>query len=373
MPTPSPLQPQESALSRFVVGEPVSARHGARWASQVAHLFGRHGHRVVSHVVQPLSARTASTKTVKAQYLRSQLAQVALVAIELRIDSAVPNLSGRSIPQGFAVNITATAPSGATWIDRDALDGAVDITLPSPVLAGRKWLYGLLDVSGCSSTSVSTLTVDIVGAGADTHLGLGCVQLLELPLASVRPEDGENGLLISWCDPRNWLENGPAATGPRGLSALVDIEQTLATRLRWWWQILGYEDSAPGVGGATWFVTGAMAALNWRGGLAAAYSPLFRTRVRQIHAGLSTVDFRVRYYAASGGTVRFAVTPVGGATTNFDVACGVSAAWATASLTAQTIATTGTDQMIEIEIKAEGTAGDTIYVSNCTIHAAEVA
>ena len=372
MPTPAPLQPQESELSRYVVGEPVSARHGARWASQVAHLLGRHGHRVCSHNVQPLAARTASIKTVQVQYLRSQIAKVALVAVELRDDYAITGAT-RLIPQGYRVTVTATAPSGATWIDRDQLDGVAQIMLPNPGLAGRKWLYGLLDVSGCSSTSISTLKIDIQGVSTETHLGLGCVQLLELPLASVRPEDGENGLLISWCDPRNWLEQGPAATGPRGFSALVDIEQKCATRLRWWWQLLGYEDASVSTSGDSWFVTGSMAALNWRGSVTTTFSPLFRTRVRRIHDGSAIVDFRVRYLAASGGKVRFVVTPVGGSATNFDVTCSSSASWTTAALTAQSIPTTGTDQMVEIELKAEGTAGSTIYVSNATIHSAEVA
>lgn len=368
MPTLVPLQPQESSLDRLIVGAPVSARHGARWASQIAHLFGRQTHRVCSHVVQPLSSRAASTKRVVAHYLRSKSAVVALVAVELREDTVT--VSGATIvAAGYQVNVTVTAPSGAAWIDQGSLDGATAVTLPSPYLAGRKWLVGLLDVSGVLSTSASTVIVDIVGVGGDTHLGLATVHVVELPLSSLRPESGESGLLLSWCDPRNWLEEGPAAAGPRGLSALVDLEQQAAIRQRWWWQILGYEDASPSTGGDSWYRTSAaMGVLNWRGSLGAAYSPKFRTRLRQIHLGTCDVTARVRVYAANGGTIRFVVTPVGGGATNLDVACPASAAWA--SVAGGATLTVSGSQLVDVEIQALSTSG-TIYLSNATLQSAE--
>lgn len=373
MPTPVPLQPQESSLDRLVVGAPVSARHGARWASQIAYLLGRHGHRVCSHTVQALSARTSSSKRVQVQYLRSKLAQVALVAIELRDDATTVIVGSAPIPSGHDVRVTVTAPSGASWIERgtaeEPLDGSADISLPSPFLAGRKWLYGLLDVSGVSSTTVSTMTIDIAGSGGDTHLGLGTVQLVELPLASIKPESGESGLLISWPDPRNYLEEGASAAGPRGLSSLVDLEQQVVARQRWWWQILGYEDSAPTTGGDTWYRTGAAGAINWRGGLAAAYSPKWRTRVRQLHSGTFDVVARVRYYAASGGTISVKVTPVGGLTTTIAVTCSASAAWTTSSAIATL--SLSTEQRVDIQVEGTGSGGDTIYLSNVTLYSAE--
>lgn len=373
MSTPVPLQPQESSLDRLVVGAPVSARHGARWASQVAYLFGRHGHRVCSHTVQALTSRTSSSKRVQVQYLRSKLTQVALVAIELRDDGVTVIFGSAPIPSGHDVRVTVTAPSGATWIERgtaeEPLDGSADISLPSTFLSGRKWLYGLLDVSGVSSTSVSTMTIDIAGSGGDTHLGLGTVELVELPLASIKPESSESGLLISWPDPRNYLEQGSTAAGPRGLSSLVDLEQQVVARQRWWWQILGYEDSAPTTGGDAWYRTGATGALDWRGGLGAAYSPKWRTRVRQLHVGSSDVVARLRYYAASGGNIYVKVTPVGGATTTITVPCPASAAWTTSSLI--TTLSLSTEQRVDVQIEGEGTSGSTIYLSNVTLYSAE--
>lgn len=368
MPTPVPLQPQESSLDRLIVGAPASARHGARWASQIAHLLGRQTHRACSHAVQELSARTASTKRVVAHYLRSKGAQVALVAVELRDDNVA--VSGAAFfAAGYQVNVTVTAPSGATWIDRGALDGSTAVTLPSVFLAGRKWLVGLMDVSSVSQTSVSTVIIDIVGVGGDTHLGLATVHVVEMPLASIKPESSESGLLLSWCDPRNWLEEGASAAGPRGLSALVDIEQQAAIRQRWWWQILGYEDSAPSTGGDTWYRTSAvMGVLNWRGSLGTAYSPKFRTRLRQIHSGTCDVTGRVRVYTSGGGTIRFVITPVGGGATNFDVVCPASAAWASVAAGA-TLSVSGS-QLVDVEIQALATSG-TIYLSNATLQSAE--
>lgn len=374
MPTPVSLQPQESALRNLITGSPVSARHGARWASQIAYLLGRHGHRVCSHVVQPLVSRTSNSKRVQVHYLRSKSAQLALVAIELREDRVTSGGGAPSFPYGYAVNVTVTAPSGATWVDRggpgELLDGTADITLANPALSGRRWLYGILDVSACSQTSVGTMTVDMVGAGVSTHLGFGTVSLVELPLATTRPESGESGLLLSWCDPRNWLEQGAVAAGPRGLSSLVDLEQQAAIRRRWWWQILGYEDSTPSTLLDSWYRTGAMSTLDWRGSLGTAYSPKWRTRVRQTHSGAMAVVVRARAYAASGGIVRVKMTPVGGSTSSYDVTFAASAAWA-ASSGSGSIVTTGTGQMVDIELEAEGTSGDTIYVSNVTLYQSE--
>jgi hypothetical protein len=376
MPTPVPLAPQESALSRLVVGEPVSARHGARWAAQIAHLLGRQVHRACSCSLPAVvsGTGTSGTKTAHVHYLRSAAAQVALVAIELRDDTKSSGLLVTAL--GYQVNVTVTAPSGATWIDRgspgELLDGTSDITLPNPFLVGRKWLYGLMDVSGVSTSSVATMTVDIVGVGGDLHFGLGTIHLVELPLGSIRPEDGERGLLISWPDPRNAVDEGAAAIGPTGLSALVDQEQIAATLQRWWWQLVGYEDSSPTTSDDTWYRTGSMGAINWRGTLGATYSPVFRARVRQIHSGASVVTAYVRYLAASGGKVRVIATPVGGSASNIDVTCTTSASWAIASTTA-TIATTGTSQMVDLEIQAEGDGGSTIYVSNVTLYTSETA
>ena len=77
MPTPAPLVPQESSLDRLMVRRPVSSRHGARWASQLAHLLGRQTHRVCSCAMQVLVARTAAALPVKIAYCRSPAAKLA--------------------------------------------------------------------------------------------------------------------------------------------------------------------------------------------------------------------------------------------------------------------------------------------------------
>lgn len=374
MPTPVPLIPQESSLSRFVVGSPVAARHGARWASQIAYLLGRAGaHRVASHTVQALSARSSATKTTRLYYLRSKVAAVAVVAIELREDNIVTLGGSVAIARGDRVSVTVTLPSGATWISKGPpeaqLDGTSLITLPSPFLAGRKFLYGLIDVSGVSSAVVSTMTIAIAPDAGATHLGLGTVSVHEVPLSSLKAESVDPGLLVSWPDPRNWLEEGDA-DGPRGLSSIVDLEQQIATTQRWWWQICGYEDAAPTTSGDTWFHTGAAGAVNWRGSLGAAYTPKFRTRTRAIYSGSMAVGARVRYLAASGGSVQVKVTPVGGSTSTITVTCAASGAWAN-GVVAGSIPTTGTSQLVDVEIEATGTSGSTIYLSNVCLYSNE--
>ncbi len=372
MPTPAPLQPQESSLDRLMVRRPVSSRHGARWASQLAHLLGRQVHKVCSCHMQVLNARTSAALPVKIAYCRSPDAKLAIVAIELRVDRT--QLSPVIFPDGFLVTVNVVAPTGATWVDRGPpealLDGSVSIPLPSAQLSGRKWLTGILDVSACSTTTVSDLSITITGVGTDTHEGLGTVTLVEVPRGAIAPEAGDAGLQLQWCDPRNWLEEGNALTGPRGLTTALDLERLASEELRWWWQLVGYEEATPGT--LTWAQTSTtMAALNWRHGLDSLASPKWRVRSRALYgtaAGMA-VEIRVRYYAAAGGTVRVIVTPVGGVATNLDIVCAASGAWTTATLAA-VIPSTGTDQRVDIEIEAKTTSG-TLYLSQVVIRQTE--
>jgi hypothetical protein len=372
MPTPAPLLPQESSLDRMLVRRPVSSRHGARWISQIAHLLGRQTHRVCSCALQVLSTRTANARPAKVAYCRSPSAKLAIVAIELRYDRL--QTSPTVFPSGYLVTVNVTAPTGAVWVDRGPpealLDGTVSIGLPSPTLSGRRWLTGILDVSACSTTTVSDMTVEIAGVGTDTHEGLGTITLVEVPRGALAPESGETGLQLQWCDPRNWLEEGPAVTGPRGMSALLDIERLASEQLRWWWQLVGYEEATPNQD--TWArASTSMGAINWRQGLDTLASPIFQVRARSLYgtaAGMA-VEIRVRYHSTGGGTVRVIATPVGGSASNHDVICPAGAGWQVATLAA-VIPATGTDQRVEIEIQAKATS-NTLYLSQVAIRQTE--
>jgi len=372
MPTPAPLLPQESSLDRLLVRRPVSSRHGARWVSQIAHLLGRQTHRVCSCAMQVLTTRTANARPAKVAYCRSPSAKLAIVAIELRYDRL--QTSPTIFPDGYLVTVNVTAPTGATWVDRGPpealLDGSVSIGLPSPLLSGRRWLTGILDVSACSTTVVSDMTVTITGVGGNTHEGIGTITLVEVPRGAIAPESGETGLQLQWCDPRNWLEEGPAVTGPRGMSALLDIERLASEELRWWWQLVGYEEATPGTD--TWArASTAMGALDWRQGLGTLASPVWQVRARSLYgtsAGMA-VEIRVRYHATGGGTVRVIATPVGGVASNLDVICPAGAGWQVATLAA-VIPATGTGQRVELQVEAKATSG-TLYLSQVCIRQTE--
>ncbi len=372
MPTPAPLLPQESSLDRMLVRRPVSSRHGARWVSQIAHLLGRQTHRVCSCALQVLSTRTAAARPAKVAYCRSPSAKLAIVAIELRYDLIIT--SPTIFAAGYLVTVNVTAPTGAVWVDRGPpealLDGSVSIGLPSPLLSGRRWLTGLLDVSACSTTTVSDMTVEITGVGGNTHEGIGTITLVEVPRGALAPESGETGLQLQWCDPRNWLEQGPAVTGPRGMNALLDIERLASEELRWWWQLVGYEEATPGTD--TWArASSTMGAIDWRQGLGTLASPMWQVRARSLYgtaAGMA-VEIRVRYHATGGGTVRVIATPVGGVASNLDVICPAGAGWQVATLAA-VIPATGTGQRVELQIEAKATSG-TLYLSQVCIRQTE--
>lgn len=369
MATPGQLIPQQSTLDSYKVRDPVSATHGARWISQLTHIFARHVHRVASCRTQQLSARTASAKLVKVAYRRSRSAKLAIVRVEMFYDATI-TISGLDLALGHRATLLLGLPSGATLVARDdeLLDGAHNLSLPSPVTTNRLAYETLVNVTGCSTTTTSDFTVTITGVGAETHLGISTVSVYELPLGALLPESGDYGLAYAWADPRNFLETGDA-DGPRGFNSLVRLEQSAAIEQRWMWQIFGYEDSAPSPTGDTWVRTGTtMGVPDWRGRLGAA-AVRFQARSRALYgtsAGM-VCTLRARYYSANGGKLRLVVTPIGGVATNHDLTLPVSAAWAVASVSI-TLPATGTVQefTIEPQMQDNNVAGDT-YISQISI------
>lgn len=365
MPTPATLESQQSLLTSYAVGEPVSATHGARWALQLAHLLGRQVHRVCSCTVQKLAARTASAKTVKVAYQRSRGARLAVIRVEMQLDDfAVVGGGAFAIALGYLVTVAVTLPSGASWIDQGMLDGVLTCSVPSPFTSGRIVYEGIADVTGCSVTAAADFIVTITGSGAGTHEGLQCVTILESPLSAIKPESGEYGITYTWPDPRNVLSEGDA-DGPKGFKSIVQLEQSVATELRWMWQLVGYEDSAPTTAGDTWFHTGTtMSEVNWRAGIGAAYLPWY-AKSRKLYgtsAGM-VVTVRVRYYSANGGKLRLVITPTGGASTNSDITLPVSAAWTTVTQSV-TLPATGTLQEFSIEPRLQdNNVAGTTYIS----------
>lgn len=374
MPTPAPLTSQQATLDALLVRNPVSAIHGSRWAMQLAHLFARQVHRVCSHNPQYIQTRRNAIATCKVVYQRSRGARVARVIVEMQIDSTL--VSGAiNIARGYKALVTVTPPTGATWIDQGSLDGVKLCSLPSPYSSGNVTYEGWIDVTGCSVTAPSDMIVSIVGNGADTHAGLSTITLQESPLSYLSPETGEYGIAGSWPDPRNNLETGDG-DGPVGFNSLIQLEQSAATELRWIWQIFGYEDAAPVVGGDTWFVTGnVIAAMDFRNRLGTTGNPTFRARARS-HYGTATgmaATLRVRYYSANGGQIRLAITPRGGATVNTDLALGVSAAWTTASV-ALTLPASGTEQEFSVVITLkDNNAVGTTFISQVSLIQSETA
>ena len=369
MATPAQLTSQQSTLDSYKVRDPVSATHGARWISQLTHLLARQVHRVCSCRTQQLSARTANAKSLKIAYRKSRGAKLVIVRVEMYHDNTVI-FSGLDIAEGNRATLLLTLPSGASLVARDdeVFDGAHNLTLPSFYTTNRIAYETLLDVTGCSTTTTSDMTVTIAGVGAETHIGISTVTVYEVPLGALLPESGDYGLAYAWADPRNFLETGDL-DGPRGFYSLLRLEQSAAIEQRWMWQIFGYEDSAPSPTGDTWLRTGTtMGAIDWRGRVSTA-TQRFRARSRALYgtsAGM-VCTLRARYYSANGGKLRLVVTPIGGAPTNIDLTLPISAAWTTATVSI-TLPASGTDQefTIEPQLQDNDAAGVT-YLSQISI------
>jgi hypothetical protein len=358
MSTPVPRIPQSNALAELITGAPVSARHGQRWVSQIAYLFGRCGHRTVScapHRIAP----TSGSAQVSLLYLRSRSAQAAL----LRVDLTEQQIVGFAA-FGDRVTVEATLPPGAAWIDDGGLDGSVVHQLAHPQTSERRSLYALIDVRSCSLTTPGVLVVKIQGVSGGVHRGIAHVHLVELPLDTLRPQDGEEGVYLAWPDPRNAIERGAGSppVGPTGVAALLELERRTPA-MRWCWQIAGYQDATPTLAGDTWYSTAAsFAPLNWRGGIGTSYSPRWRSRIRRVHGDTVSLRWGVRYLSVLGGKLRVTITPDSSAPQTVELDCTPSAVWATETNTDQIIVPAASGGNVTIEIDAQHTATDSLYL-----------
>lgn len=378
MPTvvPSTAQPQE--LEAHLVGEPVSATSCGRvYAAQINFLLGHAVQHVCSTRLHALTASTTA-QDIPIQWRPSPGCRVALLRVDLQ-NTSNANLTGRVVTGRRRSTLALTLPAGAARIDvggTSRMDGAVSLPQQDVLRAARNAsYYAMVDLgaAGTVADQIHDLTVTVAGFSTDQHQGVAAITLTEIPVATLRPETGEVGILTPAIDPRSDLHDGDSSIGT-SVPELLTGEQDAAIKVREHWQIATYEDTAQ-----AWSTTSAaMAAINWVGSVGNAYSPIHRVRVRAIHgtsaASPAAFTLRVRYYSTDAGTLRVVKSPRGsGATANHDMALPSSGgAWTALADTTLTLRADGTDQEIDLEFQAQIDSG-TLYISSIAIIQTETA
>lgn len=363
MPTPVPARAVSSELAAHLVRAPVGTSVGGIWASQLAFLLGR-ALEQAAMVTTALCSSTASARTVRLQWRPSLGCRLALLRVDVGPDAETALTGGVYTPNGNRIVLSLTLPTGATREGPD-FDGSTVLYQRATNLAARQRYECLIDLGtvGTVSDAIHAIGVTITGSGGDTHQGFEALSLVELPVASLRPESSEEGIAGNWPSPRNELHDGDGGQG-QGFPTILLAEQSARTSVRLHWQVGTYEDT-----GEAWFTTSAThAALDWKGGLGTTYDPVWRVRAKSTYGTSAgcVCTMSVHYQSTDAGELRIAHTPVGGSLTRTTLTLPSTAgAWGSTSV-AVTLPATGTSQEVDLSFDAKIASG-TLYLSSIAL------
>ena len=374
MPTLVPATPTPSELRTHLVAAPVSAATVGRvWASQLAFLLGRALPHVASMRVHAISPAITSSVDIPLQWRPSPGCRLALVTVELN-EAPIVNVVGRSLSGDRYALVSLTVPAGAGVIAVPELggiaplDGSTALLQQDPFRVARQQYSALVHLGdvGDVADQIHDLTVTISQSGSYSHSGAAHVSLIELPVATLRPETGEVGLLLPSIDARTDLHDGDSSIGS-GITETLAAEQDAATRVREHVQIATYEDTA-----RCWTrASASMGAIDFVGSASTA-NPWFRIRVRGTHGSIAsmpaTFTIRVRYNSSDDWDLRITRRVVGsGATSTHTENAVASVGWAVHESTgALKIRADGTDQEIDLRFEASVLSG-TLYISSIAL------
>jgi hypothetical protein len=360
VPTPVPATAQPQELDAHLVGNPVSASSvGQVWAAQCAYLLGRVLPTVASIAPHQVTA-TGTALSIRLFWWPSPGCRLASLSVDLS-GAWYVNVISRIATSRARATLDVSVPAGAGVVAAPHLfDGAQVLLQRDPLQAARA-TYGCaihLGDWGDVADDVHEIVITIDDVGGDTHQGIAGLTLSEIPVATLRPESGELGLLLPTIDARNDLHDGDSGQGT-GIAEVVAAEQDAATRSRWHWQIATYESTAH-----AWTRSSVtVGALDWVGSAGTTVEPKWRLRVPALY-GTASAAFKllVRYYSTEDVTINIVREVVGGGSSTFtDGIAASGGTWKTHE-TNITLAATGTGQEIDLSFRFATADGSAVYV-----------
>lgn len=365
MPSAIPTQPQPQELAAQLVANPISATSFAQIAaSQANFVLGRALPSIASVAPHEVAA-TGTALTVPLQWWPSPGCRLALVTIDHH-GSLYVNAMSRVFTARRLATVTVTVPSGAgNVVGTTLFDGSEPLLQRDPLTAARTTYTGFVHLGdwGDVTDAAQDLAVTVDDVGGGLHQGLAAVTLTEIPIATLRPESGEFGVLLPSLDPRNDLHDGDSSIGS-GVPDLLTAEQD-TLRTRWHWQVATYEHTS-----YAWTRSSAtIGQLDWVGTVGTSVDPVFRIRVPAIYGTSANATFklRIRYAATEDGVVRVVRDVVGAGTSNADDAFVASGgAWAVheGSLA---LSASGTGQEMDLSFHFSTLDASPVYVSSIAI------
>lgn len=367
MQVPIPKRPVQTTLERLIVGAPASAANARDWISGLAHLIGYVTTPVTSQTFK-LSASTAQTHFVA--YKR----RPGVVLLRITVETAAGTADAARGKLAVTVIDSAGAAVTAPWLGGShVMDGTLAMPCINQTLRNYPTADAWLDVSGLTAGAWHDLVFTWTNVSASR--GLAVVHVHECPLASSDPLSAstEPGADLTWARARQGIVDG-TSSGTRGMQRLLgQMDIARAQCPKQGVQLCTSEDTTN-----AWATTATVAGTAVAFGTAS--DPLFRVRARSLY-GTSVANnwaLRLRYKCSDAlawnPTFRVAVTPVGGATTNYDFTLANQTTFAAkttdnaAATMALTLPSSGTGQVCTIRFRAwNSAAAKTTYVSQIAL------
>lgn len=359
MSIPVPQAPSAFALAGVRTGQPVVSGGMARLSEEIAFLTGHNLHKC-GEVFLPLPPAGRSDlegldHTVHVPWSRSPGAQLVRVAVEIHPSIEVDN----------SQTITATLPTGATWLDAAGLDGSEDLYNPPTGRTSLREIVGWVDVSGVTAGGLTDVfTFDCVPTTKGA--GIKRVSVHEAPLAALAVDAAEPGWDAAATRAGRLVIDG-GSSSPRGMQRLFRCLREAREGFRQHWLLSGLESADVAIFGATphWSrESSASGAIDWLAS-AGATDPVWYLAPRVMYAAAdpSTWYERVRYRTSNGTACELTITvepgsisggvwsSAGAATPTALALPGTSGAWAWQS---QAFTMPSDGPLVKLSIAAKG-------------------
>lgn len=215
MSTNVPQAPSAFPFAGVRVAQPVVSGGLSRLSDDLAFVLGHNLHVCGTASIRDRAAGRTPLKglghSVWIPYARSPGARVARLVVELHPGTESDGTQ----------TLTATLPTGATWLDAGGLDGSVVFRNPSPGLTAPSSIVGWIDVSAVDPTAL-TLACGVSSSPNSKGYGIRRASLVEVPLASLAVDAAEAGWDAAATRPGRLVIDG-GASSPRGTQRLFHL------------------------------------------------------------------------------------------------------------------------------------------------------
>lgn len=365
MSSPVPQSASAFALSGVRTGRPVATGGLARWSEEIGFVCGYNLHKAGEVFIKPRPAGRVQLEglshSVHVPYVRSPGAQVVRVTVELQDSNEL----------GDSQTLTATLPSGATWIEHNGLDGSRTFWNPPLGRTAPREIVGWADVSGVTAGTLSDV-LTIASTASAKGAGLRRVTLHEAPLAAFAIDASEPGWDAAACRAGRLVVDG-GASSPRGMQRLFHCLDAARAGFRQH-LLVGDLETANTTGASStphWHrEASSWGEINWltSTGLATEANPCWYLPTRVLYGSsgdAAAFKWRIRYRSSNGTScgVRMIVESgaltsgawvgTGSTSTVSKTLAGTSGTWAWESQDL-TLPVDGTDGLVRIYFEALG-------------------